>query len=555
MSNKDVITPEDIKRKDRYKIIRSMIQGVICLSVAIWFVIYLCFPKQYIDPDQSTWVQRDGFITLSYVGVSNEGNAFLVSKKNLDHQLGALYEAGYVTIGIDDVIAYYKEGKGLPEKALLLIFEDGRKDSMVFATPILEKYNYKAIMMNYASNVVNKDRLFLKGKDLRGLEKNTFWEIGSNGYRFSYINVREKVAELNDKDNDGKYDKNELEYNHYLMDYLRDENGLALESKKEMQERITWDYEEMHSIYEEELGSLPETYMIMHANSLYGNMNDAVEEVNLENIYKYFDVLFNREGSCYNTKEDSLYNLTRMQVGADWSVNKLLLEIKNWTDTKAPFVIGDEEAVSRWQIKGGLMEQKEDQLILTAEANHKAFAYLKGSDVWSDINFLTYLGGREFGTQTIYLRYNSDGSYLKLSVEENKITVEEKSAEDEINVLYMGDMPNADKLPEYHDRFDKNRVEGQTIVPDFNLEDQLDRKYKTNESTMGSPISWLIYVSIEGQKLTLSVGGEVLLDGVEINPSIVKGGIALECFSKDGVIYDGVYDELYIEPILEKRVQ
>lgn len=548
----------EIKRKNRNKKIRTCFQLLFCLMIVSCLIKVLCFPSVYQMPDKSEWTQTDGFLTLSYVGVSNRENATLVSKKKLDQHLKALSEAGYVTIDIDDVINFYENDAPLPDKALLLIFEDGRKDSLLYAQPLLEKYNYKAVMMTYAYNVVNKDRLFLKEKNLKKMEESTYWDIGSNGYRFSYINVKTVLDDLEDCDQDGKYHKEEVEYNHYLMDYLRDQDGVPTESKQEMINRISWDYDQMNEIYTNALNNSVKPYMIMHANSLFGNMNDAVEKVNLEKIYEYFPLLFNREGSCYNTDETSLYNLTRMQVGADWSVNKLLMEIENWTSSGVPFVVGDEEAMSRWQVKEGVMEIDETALILTAPKQGKAFAYLKGSDQNQDLELSTYLAGREFGTQTIYLRYDEQkGSFVQLSLLENRLTIAQRTADGTKEILYSQLMPDADELPEYDDQFDTTRIEDHKIESDtltlegINLKQQLHRKYKVNASHMASPISWALAIHLEDQVLTVAIGGNVILE-VEIDASINSGGVALEASGKDAEIYDGLFDELIIEPLVRE---
>lgn len=549
------------KIKNRKKCIRTIFQLIFCFSVVVLVSLYLLFPKEYKEADKSKWNQKEGFIALSYVGVSRKDNHILVSKKKLDSHLKALYEAGYVTIGIDDILNFYNNNTPLPEKALFLTFEDGRKDSMIFAQPILEKYNFKATMLNYAGNVVNKDRLFLKGKDLQELDKNSYWEIGTNGYRFSYINVVEKdIEEFEDKDNDGKFNKKKFDYTHYLMDYLRDVDGVPTESKEEMEERINWDYDKMNEIYTESLGYNPKAYMIMHANKINGNMNEAVEDVNLENIYKYFEVLFNREGSCYNTYSDSIYDLTRMQVGSDWSVNKLLMEIESWTDSKSPYVTGDEDSANRWSTNGGVLESKEEKIILTSPKNQKAFSYLKGSDNWRDIDLSVYLSGREFGTQSIYLRYDNADNYIKLSLSENRISIIEKVNGSE-SILYSGPMPDIDKLLQTDDRFDKDRINGNEIenrqiedikLEDFNLKNQYDKVFKTQESDMESPVSWKLDIKIRDNNLTIIVGKDVLVDNMSFSSSIKQGGIAIECFGNDGSIYDGIYNELTITPIVEE---
>lgn len=549
------------KIKNRKKCIRTIFQLIFCFSVVVLVSLYLLFPKEYKEADKSKWNQKEGFIALSYVGVSRKDNHILVSKKKLDSHLKALYEAGYVTIGIDDILNFYNNNTPLPEKALFLTFEDGRKDSMIFAQPILEKYNFKATMLNYAGNVVNKDRLFLKGKDLQELDKNSYWEIGTNGYRFSYINVVEKdIEEFEDKDNDGKFNKKKFDYTHYLMDYLRDVDGVPTESKEEMEERINWDYDKMNEIYTESLGYNPKAYMIMHANKINGNINEAVEAINLENIYKYFNILFNREGSCYNTYSDSIYDLTRMQVGSDWSVNKLLMEIESWTDSKSPYVTGDEDSANRWSTNGGVLESKEEKIILTSPKNQKAFSYLKGSDNWRDIDLSVYLSGREFGTQSIYLRYDNADNYIKLSLSENRISIIEKVNGFE-SILYSGPMPDIDKLPQTDDRFDKDRINGNEIenrpiedikLGDFNLKNQYDKVFKTQESDMEAPVSWKLDIKIRDNNLTIIVGKDVLVDNMSFSSSIKQGGIAIECFGNDGSIYDGIYNELTITPIVEE---
>ena len=121
--------------------------------------------------------------------------------------------------------------------------------------------------------------------------------------------------------------------------------------------------------------------------------------------------------------------------------------------------------------------------------------------------------------------------------------------------LYDAPLPNAEKLPEYDDTFDINKIEGATpdepTLEGIDLVQQLHRKYKVNASHMMSPVSWNFDVKIEGQLLTLTVGGEVILDKVLLDESITDGGVAISSFDTSGQIYDGIFDELTIEPIIE----
>lgn len=315
---------KDARKKDRIKAIRTIFEILFCAAIVIIASKAVFTSKQYKKTDASKWVQKDGFTALSYSGVSYKKASGLISKSQLDKQLKALHDSGYITLSIQDVENYYKNNGRLPSKSLLLMFEDGRKDSFIFAQSILEKYNFKAVMFTYASNIEDNNYIFLKKRDLSYLDKNSFWECGSSGYRFLRINVYKKNA-ANPLKNGNDTD---MQYTHYLMDYLRDENGIPLESKKQMEERITYDYDEMNKVYKDVLGYQPKIYMIMHAGSIFNNMNTAVQEANLKSIYKYFDIMFARKGSGYNTKNDSIYNLTSLEVNPDWTGDMLISQIK-----------------------------------------------------------------------------------------------------------------------------------------------------------------------------------------------------------------------------------
>ncbi|PHV72235.1 hypothetical protein CS063_01805 [Sporanaerobium hydrogeniformans] len=302
----------EVRRKNIKKALRSVVEWLLLLGIVIGISLYLLFPKTYKEPDQTYWKQQKGFSVLAYNGVTRREKEGLITREQLETHLKALKEAGYTSIGIQEIIDYYEKGKPLPEQAVCILFEDGRKDTVVFAQPLLEKYNFKAVMMTYASQFLSKDRLFLKEKDLKRLDKNSYWEIGSSGYRFAYINVKES----------------EQTYNHYLMDYLRDGYGLAVETTQEMTERLSWDYDQLNAVYTEILGYQPRAYQIMHSNSLYAGMNEAVEKVNDQKIKEYFSIHFNREGTSYNTKQASPYDLNYCIVDEKWSAEELLLQLQ-----------------------------------------------------------------------------------------------------------------------------------------------------------------------------------------------------------------------------------
>lgn len=62
-----------------------------------------------------------------------------------DEQMAQLRELGYVAVGLDAVIAHYVDRKPLPHGAVLITFDDGYRDNLVNAAPVLLKHGYPAV--------------------------------------------------------------------------------------------------------------------------------------------------------------------------------------------------------------------------------------------------------------------------------------------------------------------------------------------------------------------------------------------------------------------------
>ena len=62
-----------------------------------------------------------------------------------DEQMAQLRELGYVAVGLDAVIAHYVDHEPLPHGAVLITFDDGYRDNLVNAAPVLQKHGYPAV--------------------------------------------------------------------------------------------------------------------------------------------------------------------------------------------------------------------------------------------------------------------------------------------------------------------------------------------------------------------------------------------------------------------------
>lgn len=73
-------------------------------------------------------------------------NPVTVPPSLFDEQLAQLGELGYTVVSLDDVISHYDGGTQLPERAVLITFDDGYRDNLEHALPALERYGYPAVL-------------------------------------------------------------------------------------------------------------------------------------------------------------------------------------------------------------------------------------------------------------------------------------------------------------------------------------------------------------------------------------------------------------------------
>lgn len=375
-------TPENwVARKNRKKVVRCVLESV-ALVLLLAAIIRALVSFSAYEPYDAEKVEMasekedTGFIALSYFGVDRNETKTLVSTERLREHMDALSASGYVTISQQDILDYYQKGKALPKKSLFLMFEDGRRDTAIFAQKVTEEYNYLSTILTYADKFEAQDAKFLMPDDLKELEDGSFCELGTNGYRLEYINVYDRYDRFLGSLNTLEYAHIQpylgRKYNHYLMDYVRDEYGIPRESYEQMKERINFDYDEMDRIYTQELGKLPQLYVLMHSNTGMFGENEKVSAANQPQSY--------------------------------WHANHLLMRI--WDDTRQDmaWADGDKKRKADWEELNGRSEFQDNEIYLTCEPESVGTLRLSQSRDYQDVTVDAGLKGNKLGVQALYLR-------------------------------------------------------------------------------------------------------------------------------------------------------
>ncbi|MEG0778694.1 MAG: polysaccharide deacetylase family protein [Oscillospiraceae bacterium] len=71
---------------------------------------------------------------------------YVVSPETLEGDFKYLSENGYTAISLKQLLAYVNGEYALPEKSVMISFDDGQESFGVYALPLLEKYNMCAVM-------------------------------------------------------------------------------------------------------------------------------------------------------------------------------------------------------------------------------------------------------------------------------------------------------------------------------------------------------------------------------------------------------------------------
>ncbi len=81
---------------------------------------------------------------LLYHYISRNKDSIAVAPESFERQLHGLKRAGYRGVGLDEAVDYLLRGEPLPDRSVLITFDDGFLDNWVHAFPLLRQYGHRA---------------------------------------------------------------------------------------------------------------------------------------------------------------------------------------------------------------------------------------------------------------------------------------------------------------------------------------------------------------------------------------------------------------------------
>lgn len=129
---------------------------------------------------------------------------FIISPDDLEKDLKYIKKEGFTTITTKDLIEYKEKGTPLPEKPIMLTFDDGHLSYQEYVVPLLKKYNMKAIVSvvgSYTNDYTkNPDKsvsyAYLSWDDIKKLSQSNHTEIANHTYDMHKFAERKGCAKI-----------------------------------------------------------------------------------------------------------------------------------------------------------------------------------------------------------------------------------------------------------------------------------------------------------------------------------------------------------------------
>ena len=219
---------------------------------------------------------------LMYHHIIPEGgkyNSWMVTDVRLREDLEWLSGHGYVTVLPSQLVA----GEPLPERAVMLTFDDGYRSNYQLAYPLLQEYQARAVISVIVKYIQDEDPYFLTWDMCREMARSGLVEIGSH------------TCACHDEGEHG----------------IKRRKG---ESREEYEARVLPDLQASIDLITEHVGTAPR---------FFAYPNGKTEEWARDFIREHFAVtVITRHGSW--DISNGLYNMKRCNVSMDEPVSKFL---------------------------------------------------------------------------------------------------------------------------------------------------------------------------------------------------------------------------------------
>lgn len=155
---------------------------------------------------------------IMYHHISNSAerqNKYTISVNEFESDLKFLKSKGYEAVSVSQVLDFVNGGKPLPQKPIMITFDDGFESFYVYALPLLKKYDARAVMAvvgTYADKFTKAqdhhvEYSYLTWEEIGELARSGFVEIGNHTNNLHESSSQRRGCRINRGENEAEYRK------------------------------------------------------------------------------------------------------------------------------------------------------------------------------------------------------------------------------------------------------------------------------------------------------------------------------------------------------------
>lgn len=134
---------------------------------------------------------------------------YIVTPKTLQDDIKYLKNHGYEPIFVEDIINFCEGKSLLPEKPVVLSFDDGHYNNFFYAYPIIKEENFKANLnviggfcdfSTTSGDIDNPNYSYLTWEEIKFLHDSKYFEIGNHTFKMHNFKPRFGIKRKDDED-------------------------------------------------------------------------------------------------------------------------------------------------------------------------------------------------------------------------------------------------------------------------------------------------------------------------------------------------------------------
>jgi len=362
MKRKIKQAPSPVQYRSLERTARTQWAILILMGGLVW----LLWPSRDPTPplfsgDRTNW---EGFLAISYGKIGTGSGPADVSPDRFREHMQALSDSGYHPITLEEALGFLLGRAPLPEKAILLMFDEGWRDTAENAEEVLLKLRYPALFLLRLEAIENSDIDFSSWHALRGLAATGRWSLGVLSPHSPGKDLTEQEEEKC-KGRKGVFTRKGESWARILADRIPGWTRSAL----------------------------------------------ALSRAGPAVPTKSFPIVFSRRGYALNHRGCRLDGLTRLTVSPAWTGEDLIYRLQCHGVRRSTFRGGGNRD---WVLIHGRLSTGESQVTLEPVKGRGAEAWLGGTEHWQCVRGKAVIQTRPEVQAWIYLRSMPGGDFLRL---------------------------------------------------------------------------------------------------------------------------------------------